>query len=275
MPRKAFLLFFTAFLLLPGCRRKSVGIARVGPLVITREEYQDKIAEVNPEFRAYLETQMGRRQFLDILVREKLKLAAAQDSDAAGSAEIQEGLREMRERHALEEREFREHRMVELWRQGLRAKGVLNVSEEDIDQFLRDYSREIRLRHILVGDPDDAKKLYERAQKGESFAALAKEHSLDAETAADGGLLPPFLYREVLPELSDVAFRMATGEVNGVIRSKFGYHVLKKEGADKLSPSNKEVRARVQDLLEKRQFDEYLAGLRERYPVEVYDETFR
>ena len=131
------------------------------------------------------------------------------------------------------------------------------------------------MRHVLIGDPDEAHKLYKRIKAGESFKALAKTHSIDAETASKGGLLPPFLFGEVLPEISGVAFRMRIGDVNGVIRSKFGYHILKKEKDRRVSSKNKRIRERVLNLLEKQQFDEYLAGLQERYPVEVYDETFQ
>ncbi|MEQ1918745.1 MAG: peptidylprolyl isomerase, partial [Elusimicrobiota bacterium] len=81
------------------------------------------------------------------------------------------------------------------------------------------------------------------------------------------------LYGEVIPELEEVVFRMRTGEIGGPLKSKFGYHVMRKDGEKKVALE--EGRPRVARLLEKQKLDSYLQSIQTKFPVEVVDEQFR
>jgi peptidyl-prolyl cis-trans isomerase C len=76
---------------------------------------------------------------------------------------------------------------------------------------------EVRARHILVDDEDEAKKVLEQLKSGADFAALAKEKSKDPG-AAEGGDLGYFTKDQMVPEFADVAFKMYPGQLS--IRSK-------------------------------------------------------
>ena len=65
-------------------------IAKVGKLRITKKEFRRKLSEVSQGYQNYVLTPNGRRQFLDVLIREKIKLAAAMDSDVPKSPEFKE-----------------------------------------------------------------------------------------------------------------------------------------------------------------------------------------
>src|SRR5271170_6727374 len=71
-------------------------LARVGKLKITQSEFQRKLAEVSAGYQDYVLTPSGRRQFLDVLIREKLVLAAAQHSDVPRSADFRARLEQLR-----------------------------------------------------------------------------------------------------------------------------------------------------------------------------------
>jgi peptidyl-prolyl cis-trans isomerase SurA len=100
----------------------------------------------------------------------------------------------------------------------------------------------VRLAHIMVrpdGDTSRPRRLLdslrtEIVRNGADFAALAKEYSEDRRSASRGGdlgkvespqSLPP-AFRETVPKLDSV------GAVSGVVRSRFGYHLIKLTGRD-------------------------------------------
>jgi foldase protein PrsA len=132
---------------------------------------------------------------------------------------------------------------------------------------------EVEVRHILCATPAEAEAVAKKARGGASFAALAKTDSLDAATAADGGRMAPAVYGEVIPDLEDIVFRMRVGEIGGPIKSKFGYHVLRKDGQRPLELA--QAHDRIAQILEKQKLDRYLQSVMEKYPVEVVDEQFK
>jgi peptidyl-prolyl cis-trans isomerase D len=96
-----------------------------------------------------------------------------------------------------------------------------------------------RVSHILlpVSDPKDdaavkakAEGILKRAQAGEDFAALAKQFSQDPGSAAQGGDLG-FSERKVwVAPFADAAFGMKVGDIQGPVKTQFGYHILKLVG---------------------------------------------
>ncbi len=85
---------------------------------------------------------------------------------------------------------------------------------------------EIRARHILVASEKEAKELYERIEKGESFAKLAEEYSKDPSTAAEGGDLGYFTADKMVKPFAQAAFSLKKGEVSEPVESPFGWHVI-------------------------------------------------
>ena len=54
--------------------------------------------------------------------------------------------------------------------------------------------------------------------------------SKDPATAVRGGKLAPFRRGTLVPEFEDAAFALKTGEVSGIVKSQFGFHIIKKLG---------------------------------------------
>ncbi len=260
---------------LAGCGQapKDPLIARVGPLTITKGEYHQRLAEVAPEYQNYVVTPNGRKQFLEILMREKLMLAASADEGIPKLKEYKDEIEKLREEQRQRLREFEDYLKIKLWRDRLKDSGTINVSPAEVRAYWEKHPTEVQLAHILLANVDEGEVLLRKARKGGSFAALAKTNSLDQDTAQSGGRLKPLLYGEVLPELEDVAFRMKVGEVTGLIRSKFGYHILKKESEHKIP--FEAARERIEKLLEKQKLDAQLEKLQGRYPMEVVDAEFK
>ncbi|MFI5013422.1 MAG: peptidylprolyl isomerase [Hyphomicrobiales bacterium] len=88
---------------------------------------------------------------------------------------------------------------------------------------------ELKARHILVEDEATAKRVAERAKKGEDFIALSKEFSKDPGSAGEGGDLGWFTRDKMVKEFSEAAFKLEPGQISDPVKSQFGWHIIKVE----------------------------------------------
>jgi len=88
-------------------------------------------------------------------------------------------------------------------------------------------SNKIHCAHILVEKLSVAQELRAKIAKGESFANLAKENSIDVSKKRGGDL--GFFGRGVMvPEFEKAAFALQKGQVSDVVKTQFGYHIIKR-----------------------------------------------
>jgi peptidyl-prolyl cis-trans isomerase C len=86
---------------------------------------------------------------------------------------------------------------------------------------------EVRASHILVGDEAKAKEVMAKLTKGEDFAALAKQYSIDP-SKDQGGDLGYFVKNAMVKEFGEAAFAMNKGDVSKTpVKTQFGYHIIK------------------------------------------------
>lgn len=106
------------------------------------------------------------------------------------------------------------------------------VTDEEAEAYynghLTEYDRpeEVRVRHILVQDKAKAEELLGQLKGGASFEGLAKAHSEDTGSGAEGGDLGFFGKGRMVPEFEEVAFKLKPGELSGLVQTQFGYHIL-------------------------------------------------
>lgn len=90
---------------------------------------------------------------------------------------------------------------------------------------------------ILADDSlnEPAKKQAEEIKKqidgGADFAELAKKYSTDG-SASNGGDLGLISKGQTVPEFEAVAFGLQPGQVSGVVKTQYGYHVIKATGKE-------------------------------------------
>jgi peptidyl-prolyl cis-trans isomerase C len=80
-------------------------------------------------------------------------------------------------------------------------------------------------RHILVATQELCEELKTRIATGESFAELAEQHST-CPSGREGGNLGEFGPGQMVKEFDEVVFSAPLREVQGPVKTQFGYHLL-------------------------------------------------
>ena len=86
----------------------------------------------------------------------------------------------------------------------------------------------IKCSHILVEKQGQALAILERLKKGEKFAEIAKELSLDTGSGKRGGELGYFGRGKMVKPFEAAAFKLAVGETSEPVKTEYGYHVIKR-----------------------------------------------
>ena len=152
------------------------------------------------------------------------------------------------------------------------AKGAVNdaamrkVYDEAIGQIKKE--PEVRARHILVETEDEAKAVIAELKKGADFAELAKSKSKDPGSA-DGGDLGYFTKDQMVPEFSEVAFKLDKGALSDPVKSQFGWHVIKVEDKrERQPPEFDKVKDQLENYLVRRSQSELITKLRAEGKIE-------
>lgn len=115
------------------------------------------------------------------------------------------------------------------------------LSREQTDSAYR--AGDVRLfQHILLRVTPSAKPAETRqrerqakglwrqvqADDGANFAQLAQRYSDDPGSKSKGGYLPPAARGSFVPAFDTVAWALAPGAMSGVVRSSFGFHIIRR-----------------------------------------------
>jgi peptidyl-prolyl cis-trans isomerase D len=168
----------------------------------------------------------------------------------------------------------------------------LTASEEELKEYYAAYEeryqapQQVKASHILFkvpegSSPEEEKELRERAEfvlgkvaEGADFAALAKEFSQDS-SGPEGGSLGYFGRGEMVPAFEEAAFALAPGEVSDVVRSQFGFHVIKVEDVREAgSRPFEDVRAEVEKALLADEKVRLVSERVEKVNEELFDDDF-
>lgn len=83
-----------------------------------------------------------------------------------------------------------------------------------------------KARHILVDSEAVCTDLIKQINDGAEFSDLAKQHSSCPSGKQSGGDLGEFSPGQMVPEFDTACFEGNVGDVQGPIKTQFGYHVV-------------------------------------------------
>ena len=194
-------------------------LAKIGSKTITESDLKQMANAVPEKFRYYYQTPEGRKQTLDYIVNIYVLAAEAEKQGLDKSPEAQQLLT------------FTKNDLLARLLLDKMTKDIPSPTEADAKKYFEQNKAEfatpesIKLHHILVENEKDAKDILARLKKGEKFADLAGKVSI-CPSKANGGDLGWMPKGSLVPEIEDVAFKMNKGQIDGPIKSKFGYHIL-------------------------------------------------
>jgi len=163
----------------------------------------------------------------------------------------------------------------------LTDEAMHKVYDEAVKQMGEE--QEVHARHILIrAAPDDQKANKEaedkikavivRLKKGEDFVKVAEEVTEDPSGKTNGGDLGFFTKEQMVPEFSDVAFKLDKGQISDPVKTQFGWHVIKvEEKRVKPLPTFDEVKPQIENYVTRKAQAELVTSLRASAKIERLD----
>lgn len=247
---------------------------------LTLEQYRQKrIAE-------FAATERGSDEAIrDQLAREKLE-EKIRNSVQVTDQELEGSFEEVRARHILiDPKELRrkaiaklEEDKAALERKQREAEKAGKATDPDLRKRLDALAAERQAAESKDWDAEAKKKaeeLLKQLQGGADFPKLAKENS-SCPSASRGGDLGWIKRGRMVEEFEKAAFELNKGQISNVVKTDFGYHVIKVEGRRKqLPPDFEKEKARYRDsYIEERKgraWYAYQKRLRDTAKIEVHD----
>ena len=245
-------------------------IIAAGDVTIRQSEFEAALDTLPEQYQQYAQG-AGRKQFAEDYLRMKMLAAAGTKAGLDKDPDV--------------------IRQLDLMRQNLVANAQLQRIEKGLalsDEELRkqyeakkaDYEQ-LKARHILIafkGSPaaqagkpelteEQAKAKAEELRKQivagtVKFEDAAKKESDDVASGTQGGELGEFNRGQMVPEFEKAAFEAKVGEITPVVRTQFGYHIIKVDEHgltpfEQVKPTleKNERQARLQAALEKMKND--------------------
>jgi len=120
------------------------------------------------------------------------------------------------------------------------------------------------LGHIVdsIGTYNKAKSILEKIKAGEDFSKLAMENSQDPGSAPKGGDLGFFDRRRMVQPFDSAVFMLKPGQVSELVRTPFGWHIIKMTEVKEYASFDKQKETLKQDYKKGKNFkDEYTKAL--------------
>lgn len=207
------------------------------------------------------DTPQLREQVREELINRTILVQAAEKAGVAKQADIQTEL--------------------ELARQSVLIRGLFNdylakhpITEKDMqaeyDKLKQaNQQEEYKSRHILVKEEQEAKDILARLKKGESFEALAKEHSQDPGSGANGGDLGWAAADSYVQPFADALKKLKKGETSEPVKSDFGWHIIQMDDSRQAEfPPFEQVKPQLDEMLRQQTLSNYQEELRKQAKVQ-------
>lgn len=294
-------------LLLTGCWQQkpspmTATVALVNDEPITVQELQAAVSETKDKGSQTLEAtaeekeELARRLLEQLIERKTLLQEARRLQIQLTEGEIRDRLSEIREGvdeeaflRYLSERNLTQEAWEASARETLLIEKLLNqlvgdqisLPEEELlqyyDSHLEEWSvpEQIKLRQILVETEPEAEAIRQSLAEGADFAEAAQTHAQTLEFGKDGDL--GYRAAAELPVEFEPLFTAEIGSVSGVIKTPFGYHLVKVEDRQPARTlSFEEVKERIYQFLleEKREalFSRWFENVRRKTEVKINEE---
>lgn len=206
-----------------GAKKEGPVLAEVNGVTITAGDLNREVKNLPDYVKAMAETPQGRKQILETMVIRELALQKATKEGLDKGAEFEEKLRDLRKSLIVESYLKK------------RVEAEAQISDADLKKFYDQniekfkVGEQIRASHILVKTDKEARDILAKIKAGGNFEELARKNSVDS-SSAKGGDLGWFGKGSMVPIFEKAALALKEGQVSDVVKSDFGYHIIKLTG---------------------------------------------
>lgn len=257
---------------LTGCAKTAgeEAAAKVNGKEITMEMLDEKIENLPEQYKVF--ASQHKREMVDEMVTEELLYEEAKRRKIGRDPEIRELIKEAAKKIIIS-------RVIDD-----EMKKIAPVSEDDIaayyeknkDRYMN--PEVVKASHILTSTEEEAREALRALDAGEDFAEVAKKFSNDL-TKDRGGDLGYFKRGQMIPEFEKVVFGLDIGEVSDVVKTRFGYHIIKLTDYKEATYRDyEEVKEAIGSVLSRERqedrFKEFIEGLKSKAAIEINDKLF-
>lgn len=260
---KKFVICLFLALLVISCAKKEDGkaLATIDGDKITLQEFNKELDKIPMNMKMLVASESGKKNYLDRLIVKKLLLKEASKAKIESDKEFQERVNDIKEQLLIEtllkKKITADTQMSE--------DGLKKYYEDHKEEFKKD--REINTRHILLKTEEEAKQVQAKLQKGEDFTELAKKYSIDPNVRQSGGEIGFQPKGSLIPEYESAAFKLTkVGQVSGIVKTQFGYHIIRLEG---VKPPSYVPLEEVKDFIKQKNAQEKQKEVLEKYIEEL------
>jgi len=250
-------------------------------MAIRKSEFEGAVKTLPPEYQQFA-MGPGKKQFAEDYLRMKLLAAQGTKEGLQNDPDVQRQLDLMRA-NLIATAELK------------RIEKNITVTDDDVKKYYdanrKDYEQ-VHARHILIapkGSPAaqppkagqkeltdaeakaKAEEIRTKLVAGGDFALLAKSESSDIGSGESGGDLGSFGHGQMVPEFEKAAFEAKPGEITPVVKTQFGYHIIKVESHD-YTPLES-VRPAIEKTLRQKKMQEMLEGMKSSANA-TYDDAY-
>jgi peptidyl-prolyl cis-trans isomerase C len=244
-------------------------LASFGEQTITLGEFNQLWEQVPEDYKLQLDKSM----VLDQLISEKLLIQEAKNKGLEKDSDVLEQIKKMTEQilvQALIEKEI-------LDKVDVNDEEVPKYYEQNKDSFTE--KEQVHLYNILLETEEEAQDILEQLKAGGDFSEIAIEKST-GPSAAQGGDLGYLSKGTIIPEIEEVIFALEMEELSEVVKTDFGFHILKiTEKKPETVKTLEEVKEEIiQNLLptkQKEAFENLLEELKGKAEIEINEEVLK
>jgi peptidyl-prolyl cis-trans isomerase C len=161
----------------------------------------------------------------------------------------------------------------------------VEVKDEEISEYYEQNKdsftekEQVHLYNILLETEEEAQDVLEQLKAGKDFSEIAKEKST-GPSAAQGGDLGYLSKGTIILEIEEVVFALVLEELSEVIKTDFGFHILKiTEKKPEIIKALEEVKEDIiQTLLpdkQKEAFENLIEELKGKAEIEINEEALK
>ena len=271
---KIFILLFTFAFIFACSQSKDDVIIKAGSSKLTKQDLQEDLKSFPPQTKAFLSSPEGLNRLKDELIKREVLYEEAKKKGLTKSEEFKKRMEEFKKITLINMLLEQELKAVQ---QDVTEKEAREYYDKHKDEFIKPTER--RLSQIVVKNEDEAKKVYEKIDKGEEFEKIAKELSTDEKTKASGGDLGFFKKGQLNQQIENAVFSLRKGQVSMPLTYKGELYIFKVTDVKGTPVEFDQIKSQlIEQLKAKKQqdwFDSYIEELKKKHKVEVNEKTLQ